>query len=559
MQSRTQALNVAKEKTFDVAVIGGGIVGAGIAQNAASRGLSVILIDKSDFASGTSSKTTKLIHGGLRYLEQFQFGLTKELCQERGLLEQLAPHLVKDFNFVLPIKKDNQMFGLKAQAGLTLYDFLAWKKRGGKRHHRLNQKEVVGAAPSLAGNKVAGGLRFHDCITDDSRLVLEVLKSAEHLGAIVLNYVAVQNFEFEGNRINALACRDRVSGQEFSITAKTCINAAGVWSDGLMEKIDPDWKGRVRPAKGVHIILPSSAFDTNTALFLPTPDGRYVFVIPWHRALLVGTTDTAYEGSLDNPLATEAEIQYLLDSVNQYAREDRQLKRTDVIASWAGLRPLVNNLDASKVHNQTNTSNMSREHHLFEGKGGIVGLIGGKLTNYRILAEQAVNRAIAKLSHEQVTSLSPSSTDRIMLGGWDNKDDYLTTSAEISARARRNSIEPATIDHLIASYGKDAFKVIELVEADSYLNKRVCPDFPPIMAEVVYNVKHEMAQSLEDILFRRMRLGMIHQQQCLAAATKVARCVQGVLGWDETRTAAELKALISTLEEYLNYQTATNN
>lgn len=557
MQSRTQALNAAKEKKFDVAVIGGGIVGAGIAQNAASRGLSVILIDKGDFSSGTSSKTTKLIHGGLRYLEQFQFRLTRELCQERGLLEQLAPHLVKDLEFILPITKDNQFFGLKAQTGLTLYDLIAWKKQKVKRHRRLNQKEVVGAAPSLAGNKIAGGLQFHDCITDDSRLVFEVLKSAENLGAVLVNYVVAQNFEFDGNRINALACRDRVSGQEFKIDAKSFINATGVWSDGLMEKIDQDWKQHVRPAKGVHIMLPSSSFDTSSALLLPTDDGRYVFVVPWQRALLVGTTDTAYEGSLDNPLAGEEEIQYLLAAINQYGREDRKLKRSDVIASWAGLRPLVNELSAT-AEKPKNTSTLSREHNLFEGKGGIIGMIGGKLTNYRILAEQAVNRALAKLDHKLVESLNPSSTDSIMLGGWDDKDDYLTTSAEISARARRCSIEPATIDHLIASYGKDALKVIELVEGDSYLNKRVCPDFPPIMAEVVYNVKYEMAQSLEDILYRRMRLGLIHQGQCLTAAPKVARCVQAVLGWDETRTDAELKALTNSLEEHLNYQTVAN-
>ncbi|MDZ4834545.1 MAG: glycerol-3-phosphate dehydrogenase/oxidase [Candidatus Melainabacteria bacterium] len=557
MQSRTQALTVAREKIFDVAVIGGGIVGAGIAQNAASRGLSVILIDKGDFSSGTSSKTTKLIHGGLRYLEQFQFKLTKELCSERALLEQLAPHLIKDFNFVLPIAKGSGIFGLKAQAGLALYDLIAWKKRNVKGHHRLNSKEVVAAVPSIAGNKISGGLRFHDCITDDARLVLEVLKSAENLGAVLINYVIAQNFEFEGNRINALACRDRVSGQEFRITAKTCINATGVWSDGLMGKIDPDWKNHVRPAKGIHIMLPSSAFDTNTALFLPTEEGRYVFVIPWQRALLVGTTDTAYEGSLDNPLASEEEIQYLLNVVNQYSSENRRLHRADVIASWAGLRPLV--LDVGKNQTESNTSNISREYNLFEGKGGILGLIGGKLTNYRIIADEAVTRVITKLSHDHIASLKPSSTDRIMLGGWTDKDDYLTTSAEISARARRSSIEPATIDHLIASYGKDALKVIELVEGDSYLNKRVCPDFPPIMAEVVYNVKFEMALCLEDILYRRMRLGMIHQGQCLDAAPKVARCVQAVLGWDENRTAAELKALTSTLEEHLNYQTAVKS
>lgn len=549
MQSRNQALAAAREKNFDVAVIGGGIVGAGIAQNAASRGLSVILIDKSDFSSGTSSRTTKLIHGGLRYLEQFQFRLTKQLLHERALLEQLAPHLVKDFSFILPVSKDSRVFGLKASIGLTFYDWLAWNVKSVRRHRRLEQKEVVGAAPALAGEKIAFGLCFHDCVTDDSRLVFEVVKSAESLGAVMVNYVAAQGFELDRNdRVKAIACRDRVSGQEFTISCKTCVNATGVWSDGLMEKLDPSWRKRVLAAKGIHIMLPSSSFETNTALFLPTQDGRYVFVVPWQRALMVGTTDTRYEGSLDHPRASEDDIQYLLNAINSYIRNDRKLKRTDVIAAWAGLRPLVADNDGS------DTRSVSREHQILEGKGGVIGLIGGKLTNYRILSEQAVDRVVAKLPHEQVTLLKPSNTNQIMLGGWQDKDDYLTVSAEISIRARKASIEPATIDHLLASYGRDALKVIDIVDRDSYMNKRICPDFPPIMAEVVYSVKHEMALCLEDILFRRMRLGLIHQAQCLDAASKVVRCVQGVLGWDEARTSAELKALTTTLEEHLNVQ-----
>jgi glycerol-3-phosphate dehydrogenase len=553
MKPRNEALAAIRDKTFDVAIIGGGIVGAGIAQNAASRGLSVILIDRSDFSSGTSSKTTKLIHGGLRYLEQFQFGLTRELCAERALLEQLAPHLVRDFSFVLPIQDGGALFGLKAQVGLTLYDLLAWKVGPARRHQRLGKKEVIAAAPSLAAGKVRSGLRFHDCITDDSRLVFEVIKSAESLGAVAINYMSAQSFEFDDNRVSGILCRDRVSGQDLSISCKTCVNATGVWSDGLIAKLDPMWKPRVLPSKGIHIMLPSSAFDTNSALFLPTKDGRYVFVVPWQRALMVGTTDTSYEGSLDNPLATEEEIQYLLDVLNSYAREDRKVSRNHVVAAWAGLRPLVS-FDGRTDGKTADTRQLSREHLLFEAKGGIVGLIGGKLTNYRILAEEAVNRVVSKMPQQSVAGLKRAETDKIMLGGWTDKDDYLTTSAEISARARRFSIEPGTIEHLLASYGKDALKIIDLVEKDPYLNKRICPDFPPIMAEVVFSLKHEMALCLEDVLFRRLRLGLVHQGQCLEAASKVARCAQGVLGWDEARTAAELKALTNVLEEHLNYK-----
>lgn len=555
MQKRSEALAALQHTTFDVAVIGGGVVGAGIAQNAASRGLSVILIDKSDFSSGTSSKTTKLIHGGLRYLEQFQFRLTQELCHERALLEQLAPHLVKDFSFVLPIRDNNQTFGLKAQLGLTLYDLLALHVTGARRHQRLKQKEVVGAAPSLAMAKVKGGLRFHDCITDDSRIVMEVIKSAENLGAVAINYLSANGFEFEGDRVSGINCRDRFSGQDVKISCHTCVNATGVWSDGLMEKLDPTWRPKVLPAKGIHIMVPSSAFDTNSPLFLPAADGRYVFVIPWQRALMIGTTDTKYDGPLDNPTATEEEINYLLDVVNSYGREDRKLNRNQVIASWAGLRPLVSSGEAGA--GMTNTKTISREHVLFEGKGGVVGVIGGKLTNYRLLGDETVDRLVSKLPQQSFAKLKPPTTDKIMLGGWTDKDDYLTSSAEISARARRSSIEPGTIDHLLASYGKDALQIIELVEKDSYLNKRVCPDFPPIMAEVVFSVRHEMALCLEDILFRRLRLGLVHQGQCLQSAEKVARCVQGVLGWDEARTSAELKAIRSTLEEHLGQKPVT--
>ena len=560
MKSRSQVLQIAAEREFDLVIIGGGIVGAGVAQDAASRGLSVLLIEKDDFASGTSSRTTKLIHGGLRYLEQLQFRLTRELCQERGLLETLAPHMVRDFSFMLPITKGKKFFGLKADVGLTLYDLLSINARGVRTHQRLNRKETMGAAPSLNASLVSGGLRFHDCITDDSRVVMEVIKSACEFGAIAVNYLEAVDFKIKDGRIEAIVCRDRCNGQDLIVRTRSCINATGVWSDILLRQLDPTWSNKVQPAKGTHIMLPLSCFETSTALFLPTNDGRYVFVVPWQKALMVGTTDIGYEGPLDNPVATGEEVDYLLGILNSYRKSgnknnpDAQLTRADVIATWAGLRPLVggehdgssgNNPDQNGSKNSKDseeTATISREHLLFEGPYGVIGLIGGKLTNYRMLAIHVVDMALKQLVNQdsKYHGFKQSKTDKIMLGGWSDKTDFLTSTAQISAQSRKLSLDPATIDHLIATYGKDALKVIELVEQTPALSERICPDFPPIMAEVPYCLNNEMAISLEDILSRRIRLGFVHQGQCLESAPKVARLIQNLSYWDSQRAAIEL-------------------
>ncbi|HEY9786441.1 MAG TPA: glycerol-3-phosphate dehydrogenase/oxidase [Candidatus Obscuribacterales bacterium] len=543
MKPRSQALETAPLREFDLVVIGGGIVGAGIAQDAASRGMSVLLIEKNDFSSGTSSKTTKLIHGGLRYLEQFHFSLTRELCHERARLEQLAPQLVRDFSFVLPIAKEQRWMGLKANVGLTLYDFLA-RDANARRHVRLTQREVLESAPALSPNVVVSGLRFHDCITDDSRLVIEVVKSACQEGALAINYVEVTGFELTNNRVSAVKCHDRYSGKDFSVRARACVNAAGIWTDHLMSMIDSSWRPSVTPAKGIHIMVPQSSFETNTALFLPTLDKRYVFVVPWQRALMIGTTDTPYDGNIEIPLASADEVDYLLSVVNSYSGEKR-INRSDVIASWAGLRPLVGGGTSGK-----DTRKMSREHLIFVGPGSVIGLIGGKLTNYRIMANQVVDKVLATIPELNSGSIKASRTARIMLGGFTDKQDFLTITAQVAAKARRNGIEPATLDHLIASYGKDSEVIVDMVQEDASLNQRICPDFPQIMAEIPFALLHESAVSLEDLLFRRTRLGMVHQGQCLEAVPKVARLVQACLGWDDTRMNVELEAVEQTIRDH---------
>lgn len=548
MQTRRESLEQAQGKTYDLLIIGGGIVGAGIAHDASNRGLSVLLIEKEDFGFGTSSKTTKLIHGGLRYLEQLHFRLTRELCQERGLLESLAPHLVRDLSLVLPVRRDKKLFGLKAGLGLTLYDALSGHIAGSKRHESLSRHSVLECAPFLDENQIAGGLRFHDCVTDDTRLVIEVLKTAQNNGASIINYVEAQDIKVEGDK-RTLLCRDRMKGQDLSFSFHTCINATGVWSDEFNKKLDASWKSNVKPAKGIHIVVPYSALETNTALFLPSPDNRYVFLVPWQKALMIGTTDTNYVGSLDNPLPELEEIDFLLSVVNHYTKRSK-LKRDDVIAAWAGLRPLVND------ENGESTANMSREHKIFLGPHKTIGIVGGKLTNFRILAKQVVDKALEQFSDHERGKFQPSTTDRVMLGGYASREDYLTQTAIVSTKARSLGLDPATIDHLISSYGSCAQIVLDLVQEDESLAKRICSEFPPIMAEVVYTIKHEMAISLCDILLRRIRLGLVHQGQSLDAVPKVARMVQNMLGWDDARTKAEVVEINTLLESHMIFKDA---
>lgn len=559
MKSRDETFALVPLREFDLIVIGSGIVGAGIAQDAASRGLSVIIIDKDDFASGTSSRTTKLIHGGLRYLERLQLRLTWQLCQERTLLEHLAPHLVRDFSFVLPLTKGDFVRQLKWTLGLTIYDLLSLNESGCQPHKRLSRKAVLEAAPALSNNDIVGGLSFHDAITDDSRLVLSVLKSACTNGALAVNYLEATGFGIEHGRIRTIDCHDRLRGQKITLRCKACINATGVWADQVTSLVDNTWGRRVLPAKGIHIMLPQSAFETNTALFLPAFDNRYVFVIPWQRAIMIGTTDTPYNGNLNEPLANTNEIDYLLHVVNEYNGR-RRLNRSDVIATWAGLRPLV---ERKKLHETTpitpeggsRSSNnqaispsskyLSREQELFEAAGGMIVVVGGKLTNYRIIANQVLDKVLSKFP--ELSGSRASKTARMILGGWLDQQDYLTQTAAIATKARRLMVEAATIDHLIGTYGKDAQYVLAIIEREPQLNERICADFPPIMAEIPYCINEEMTISLTDLLTRRIRLAQLHHAQSLSAAPKVARLMQQILNWSDQRLSLELAAFESSL------------
>lgn len=554
MKNRQRILELANAREYDVIIIGGGIVGAGIAQDAACRGLSTLLIEKDDFASHTSSKTTKLIHGGLRYLEQGHLKLTYQLSQERALLEQLAPHLVKDISFILPLTPRDKIFGWRARIGLTLYDLLA----GGfghntQNHEHLASREVLEAAPVLPQDHISSGLRFHDAITDDARLVLSVIKSAVSHGAHVLNYMEAIGLNYN-KTVHQVDCRDRINGDTITLNCKVCVNATGIFSDQIIGMVKKNWKSRIVPGKGIHIVLPFSAFPTNTGLFLPTTDKRYVFVLPWQRALMVGTTDSLYKGDLDNPAPTVEEIDYLLAVLNKYNGGQR-LTRSDVKAAWAGIRPLINPVDinqdpakrkstpAKNDKDSRFTTKLSREHQIFVGPKGLVNVIGGKLTNYRLMAEQVVDRILDRYPELAQVEGKRTRTKRLMLGGWLDREDYLTSTSLIASRGRKLLIDPATIDHLTSTYGKEALAILDLIEEKAELKERICPEFPPVMAEINYSIENEMAICLEDILYRRTRLAMLDQEQCLKAAPRVVKHMKRILGWDKVRVEAELKSL----------------
>ncbi|MBX9724995.1 MAG: glycerol-3-phosphate dehydrogenase/oxidase, partial [Candidatus Obscuribacterales bacterium] len=402
-------------------------------------------------------------------------------------------------------------------------------------HVLLNKKKISSLTPAFSEKIVSSGIQFHDAVTDDTRMVLTVLKAAEQHGATLLNYVQVNGFQIENQKITGVNCHDRYSGQEFSVSCKVCVNATGVWSDEVSALIDSDAEKRVTPSKGIHIVVPSSAFETNTALFLPSKDARFIFLLPWKHALMIGTTETAYTGDIENLRANEDEIAYLLSVVNSYTNSHK-LNRSDVKATFAGLRPLVN----LNSENKTNTSTMSREHVIFDSPSGLINIAGGKLTSYRLMAEELINTLTVRYPGLAKKAFG---TENAMLGGWTSKEDFLAKTAGIGTRARRMSIDPATIQHLIENYGAEAEQVLDIVEKRPALAERIISDFPPIMAEVQFCVENEMAVSLQDFFFRRTRLGIINHRQSMEAAPRVADLMAECCGWEDYRKKMELSVL----------------
>jgi glycerol-3-phosphate dehydrogenase len=514
-----ERLAATRNEPLDLLVVGGGITGAGTALDAASRGMRVGLVERHDFASGTSSKSSKLVHGGLRYLEQREFGLVREASMERDLLGRLAPHLVEPIPFVIPItnRSKRALFGV----GLWTYDALASFKNI-KAHKYLGIDETEKLVPALPKGKLQGGFLFYDSRTDDVRLVMEVLLQARRHGAASVNYARVVNLESS----DGLCCaqvEDGLTGSSFEVRARRVVVAAGVWTDQLEAIAREGAEERLRPSKGIHLLFSREQIPmAEAAAFIPDADRkRMLFVIPWLDAVLVGTTDTLFEGDIDAPTVDEADRRYCLDAVN--SAFGLSLTERDIAGAYAGLRPLVAGKKGA-------TADLSRRYAIYEMSPGIVGITGGKLTTYRRMALDVVERIAGDL---EVTAKSR--TRQIRLGS--TSVDALRAAVE--RRAKKLGMGDDIQANLIRCYGDRSLDVLDLAAAEGALEP-LAPGHAPIAAEAVYCARAEMAVHLDDLLARRTRLALVDHGAGVGPGAGGADVLASVWGWSQAHRDQEV-------------------
>lgn len=539
-RNRSAILRKLATEPLDVLVIGGGINGAGIAREAALRGLRVGLIDKGDFASGTSSRSSKLIHGGLRYLELGDIRLVFSACQERDLLRRrLAPHLVRPLPFVFPVYRGDPRGVTAINAGLWLYDLLA-AFRNIARHRRLSRDATRTMEPGLRQDGLRGAGYYYDCWTDDARLTLETVLSAWREGATVCNYVAVTAFRHaadHGNRVSGVELRDMLGTDVVDVDARVVVNAAGPWVDAVRALADPTAQPILRVTKGVHIVVPRDRVGNQNAVVLRAPsDGRVMFVIPWGSGTLVGTTDTDYLGSLDDVRADRGDVAYLLDAVNHYFPAAK-LGIDDVVSAYAGLRPLV---APEAGRNGGGPSAVSREEAILESPDGLISLAGGKLTTFRRVAITVVDRVVRALRRQgERRRFPPSQSHRKPLLGAG------------CGQARTGDVLPlaeAGWEHLARRYGSRVSDVLGLLNGQARMREPLAPPARDLRGEVCIAATTEMAVRIEDVLRRRLHVALKDPSQGLAVVEEVVSLMADALGWDADRRDLELAAYRCRIE-----------
>ncbi len=524
---RADAIRRLGEDAFDVLVVGGGITGTGVALDAASRGLRVALVDKGDFASGTSSKSSKLVHGGIRYLQQKEVGLVYEALAERQILRKTAPHLVRVLPFLLPVfTKDGLLPRRIARLlGATMWAYdLTGGLRIGKLHKRVSKEEALRYMPTLPADNIAASYIYYDAQADDARLTLTVAKTAATHGAAVVNYATLVGLSKDGSgRIDG--ARVRIDGTEVRARAATVVNATGVWSDEVRALDDVDHATTIRPAKGIHVTVPWSLVRNEIAVVIPVPkDRRSVFVVPWggdggpHRFTYIGTTDTDYDGPVDDPQITADDVAYLLRAIN--GASTTKITEADIVGTWAGLRPLV---AAAKSER---TADLSRRHSVHTSPGGVVTVTGGKLTTYRRMAADAVDEVVKLLG----LGTRRSHTKSIPLQG------------------ARGWNAPDIPQNLAERYGADGRAVAALERGDADLARPLIENLPYSRAEVVYAARAEMARTVDDVLSRRTRARLLARDASAAAADDVAALMATELGWSDEerqRQVEQYRALVA--------------
>ena len=547
MIARADALAAMQADEFDVVVIGGGITGAGVALDAASRGYSVALVEKADYSSGTSSRSSKLVHGGLRYLQNFDLGLVREALVERQLMVNLAPHLVKPLPLLIPAF-DGKRPDRKSGVGLNLYDVMSRERRGSRRrgqdrdpeywsperHRTVDAAETLELLPALAPREPTSAYLFYDCQTDDTRLVFTVLGEAERYGAVCANGVQVEGLVERDGRATGVLCQDTIGGGEFELIAEHVVNATGVWADRIRpdELRDEAEVPRIKPSRGTHVTVAQDKLPVVSGAIVPAGSGRFIFVLPWLGRTLIGTTDVTYESEqLDHVPASAHDVAYLLDAVNEFFATE--LTAADLSGAYAGVRPLISTGDPKK------SVDISRKAELYETSSGMITITGGKLTTWRRMAQSAVDRIVEREGRE-----APCRTAEIPLG-------MPLEPGELDGHPELDDAQRA---HLAARYGHAAVDVMNMTDGSPDLAERIVPDLPDLLVEAPFAARREQARSLEDALLRRTRLGLLAARTLCApgspAARRVAEAMAVELGWEPGRVEAELElwARVSALE-----------
>ncbi|OZD84395.1 glycerol-3-phosphate dehydrogenase [Rhodococcus sp. 05-2256-B2] len=521
--SRAEAIARMEAEELDILVIGGGVVGAGTALDAVTRGLKVGLLEARDYAAGTSSRSSKLFHGGLRYLEQFNFSLVFEALKERSLvLNTLCPHLARPVPFIYPLEKviDRPYVGL----GIGVYDVMG-AGRGVPSHHKhLGKKKTLESFPSGKRSAIRGAVKFYEGQVDDARHTMMIARTAAAYGALCANSTRVTGFLREDDKVVGVVASDLETGRSFEVRAKQVINAAGVWTDEVQQMVGGRGQFQVRASKGVHLVVPRNRINSATGIITRT-EKSLLFVIPWGSHWIIGTTDTDWKLDLAHPAASQSDIDYILGHVNKLLADP--LDRADVVGVYAGLRPLL-------FGESDSTSTLSREHAVSSPVRGLTVIAGGKYTTYRVMAKDAVDAAV----HGLERTVPKCVTENIPLVG---ADGYLGAYNSRNLTAERTGMRVSRVEHLLGRYGTLIGEVLDLIDADPELGKPLdsAPEY--LKAEVVYAASHEGAQHLEDILTRRTRISIEVPDRGEAAAEEVARLVAPILGWDDQHRAEEIE------------------
>ncbi len=517
--NRTENLNqlADKEKVWDIAVIGGGSSGLGVALDAISRGLSVVLLEKADFAKGTSSRSTKLVHGGVRYLAQGDVALVWEALRERGRLLKNASHLAHDQPFIIPIYTLYDR--LQYTVGLKTYDWMAGRLRIGKSKF-ISREETIKRLPTIKQEGLQGGVVYHDGQFDDARLAVAIAQTADDAGACILNYAKVSGLiKDENGKLTGLKVRDEIGKKSYSIQAKMVVNATGVFADKILQMDQPDSPKMIQPSQGIHLVLDLEFLGGKDALMIPkTRDGRVLFAVPWHNRLVVGTTDTLREKAKLEPEALQEEIDFILETAAGYLT--KAPTRVDVKAVFAGLRPLARPKDEG-----AKTKEISRSHKIIQSDSGLVTLTGGKWTTFRQMGEDTVDY------FEKVTGIEhpKSESERMFINGNTNKPH----------------------EGHWAIYGTHAHQIKILIDKNPELGEKIHPSFPNTKAEIIWALRREMAVKVEDVLSRRIRILILDAQAAIDAAPAVAKLMASEMGKDQDWIDSELEDFNKVASKYL--------